>query len=118
MAAGETAARAAPPPPQRVCPHCARVAYATERRCPYCRRAYRRHTLAAVAAMLAVFAVVILGGFYVMLVAAGDELDNRIDDQVQNVQGDFDRSVRGLEQRLQRQLDERLPATPSPVPTP
>jgi hypothetical protein len=98
------------PTPQRVCPHCARISRATGRRCPYCRGSFRRRVLPAVAAMLAVTAAVILGGFYLMLTAFADELDSRLDRQVENVSEDFDRDLRSIRGDIRRELDRRLPA--------
>ena len=95
--------------PERLCPHCARISRATERSCPYCRRAFRRRVLPAVAAMLAVTAAVILGGFYLMLMAFADELDSRLDRQVENVSEDFDRDLRSIRTDIRRELDRRLP---------
>jgi hypothetical protein len=66
--------------------------------------------------MLVVTAAVVLGGVALMFVAAGNELDRRIDRQVERVQDDFGNDVDRLERRIQRQLDERLPATPTPTP--
>lgn len=120
----EAAPRPAPPPPQRVCPHCARVAYATERRCPYCRRPYRRNTLLGVAAMLLVFAVVVLGGVYLMLDTAADRLEVRVDEEVTRIQEEFTQELKALETRLQAQLEDEAGAnlppdtTPTPTPTP
>ena len=113
---GETARGA--PPPQRVCPHCARVAYATERRCPYCRRRYRRRTLPAIAGMLLVFAAVILGGVYFMLVSAGDRIADRVVEQVEGAQREFDRSLDDFERRMQQELERRAGEAPTPTPTP
>jgi hypothetical protein len=101
-------------PPQRVCPHCATLAYSAERRCPFCGRSYKRRVLPAVAAMLLVTAAVVLGGVALMLVAFGHELDRRIDRQVEGVQDDFGNDVDRLERRIRRELDRRLPATPTP----
>ena len=101
-------------PPQRVCPHCATIAYSAESDCPFCGRSYRRRVLPGVAALLFVTAAIILGGFALMLIAAGNEFDRRIDRQVKRVQDDFGRDVDRLDRRIQRQLDQRLPATPTP----
>jgi uncharacterized protein YdgA (DUF945 family) len=72
--------------------------------------------LLAVAAMLVVTAAVVLGGVWYMLTVFGDELEEELDRQVETVQRDFDRDVRGLERdiqrRFERELDERLPAAP------
>jgi len=99
--------------PQRVCPHCATVAFTAGRRCPYCKRSYTRHVLAGVAAMLLVTAAVVLGGMYVLLLEFGNTLDSELDRQVRTVQGDLDSSIRGLERDLRRELDRRLPAAPA-----
>jgi hypothetical protein len=102
---------------QRVCPHCARISFATGRRCPYCGRTFRpRSILPAVAAMLVVFALVVLGGFYLMLVAAGDELDERFDREADRIEREFDTSLQGIQRDIREELDRRLPATPTATP--
>jgi hypothetical protein len=107
----------APAAAQRVCPHCARISYATGRVCPYCGRAFRRWSiLPALAAMLVVFAIAVLGGFYVMLVAAGDELDERLDREADRIEREFDGSLRGIERDIREELDRRLPETAAPTP--
>jgi hypothetical protein len=72
--------------------------------------------LAGVAVMLVVFAALILGGVFYMLTQFGDELDSELDSQVRTVQRDFDGDVRRLQRDIERELDARLPATPTPVP--
>ena len=79
------------------------------------RRVSTSRVLAGVAVMLIVFAAVILGGVYYMLVAELDELDSELDTQVETVQRDFDRDVRRLQRNLERELDARLPAVPAPA---
>ncbi len=102
---------------QRVCPHCARISYESTARCPYCGRGFRRRSvLPGLAALLAVFAVVVLGGVYLMLVAAGDELDRRLDREVSRVERDIDRNFDGIQEDVREELDRRLPATPTAVP--
>ena len=108
------AAPTTPATPQRVCPHCATLAYTADRRCPYCRRSYRRHPLVGVALMLLVTAAAVLGGVLYMLMAFGDELESELDRQVTTVQDDFSRDVRGLQRDIEAELDRRLPAAPSP----
>ncbi|HEX8102473.1 MAG TPA: hypothetical protein VF533_07675 [Solirubrobacteraceae bacterium] len=102
--------------PQRVCPRCATVAFTAAARCPYCGGSYRRRPLGAVAAMLAVTAAVVLGGVYLMLVQFGDTLDSELDDQVETVQRDFDRQLRGLQREIREELDRRFPATGTTTP--
>lgn len=105
-------------PPQRVCPHCATVAYSAESHCPFCGRSYKRRVLAGVAALLLVTAAVVLGGVFAMFVAAGNEFDHRVDDQVDRVQDDFSQDVDRMERRIRRELDRRIPITPTPTPSP
>jgi hypothetical protein len=109
------ASSAAQQPPQRVCPHCASIARTAEARCPFCRRTYRRRSpvpALALALLLAVAAT--LGGTALMLQSFGDTLDSELEEQVDVVQRDFDRDVRGLERRIEEELDRRLPAPTAP----
>jgi hypothetical protein len=108
-------ARSPGAPPQRVCPHCSTLAYTEEAHCPWCGRSYRRRVLPWVAVMLLVTAAVVLGGVAAMLLAAGQELDQQLDSQVQTVEEGFDRDVRRLQRDIRRELDRRLPAAPAPA---
>jgi hypothetical protein len=100
---------------QRVCPHCARISYEGGRRCPYCGRGFRRSVLPGMAAMLAVFAAVVLGGVYLMLVSFGDELDEQLDREVERVEREFERNLDRIRRDVREELDRRLPS-PTPVP--
>lgn len=100
---------------QRVCPHCARISYDSGRRCPYCGRGFRRSVLPAIALMLVVFAAVVLGGVYLLLVAFGDELDRQLDREVERVEREFERNLDSIRGDVREELDRRLP---SPTPTP
>jgi hypothetical protein len=103
------------PPVQRVCPHCARISYDDGRRCPYCGRSFRRSILLPMAALLTVFAVIVLGGMLAMFVVAGREVDEQLDREVQRVERELDRNFDGIEQEVREELDRRLPQpTPSP----
>jgi hypothetical protein len=104
------------PPVQRVCPHCARISYEDGRRCPYCGRAFRRGSgLLPIAAMLTVFAAVVLGGVALMFVAAGNEVDDQLDREVQRVERELERNFDGIQRDVREELDRRLPEpTPSP----
>jgi hypothetical protein len=97
------------PPVQRVCPHCARISYDSGRRCPYCGRGFRRSVVPRIAALLIVFAVVVLGGMYAMLVAFGNELDEQLDREVQRVERELDRNFDGIQRDVREELDRRLP---------
>jgi hypothetical protein len=102
-------------PVQRVCPHCARISYADGRRCPYCGRSFRRSGLLPIAAMLTVFAAVVLGGVALMCVAAGNEIDEQLDREVRRVEREMERNFDGIQEDVREELDRRLPEpTPSP----
>jgi hypothetical protein len=98
------------PPVQRVCPHCARISYDSGRRCPYCGRSFRRSILLPIALLLTVFALVVLGGTYAMLVVAGREVDEQLDREVQRVERELERNFDGIEDSVREELDRRLPA--------
>jgi hypothetical protein len=106
--------------PQRVCPHCATVAATGSDRCPWCERSYRRHTVAAVAALLFVQTALILGGIAVALVVAADRANEELDEQVDRVERDFERDLdrirRDVRRELRSELDRRLPPTVTPSP--
>jgi hypothetical protein len=97
-----------PDAPQRVCPHCARISYETGGRCPYCGRSFSRRVLPGLALLLVVFAGGILGGVYMMLTAFGDELDSRLDTQVQRVQRDFSGELEAVRRDVRRELERQL----------
>ena len=100
---------------QRVCPHCARISYESGPRCPYCGSSFKRRGLLGFALLLALFAVIVLGGVAAMLVAAGNEFDRRINREVDNVHQQFESDFDQIEQNVRDELDRRLPeptATP------
>lgn len=96
--------------PQKVCPHCATLAYTADRRCPYCRRSYRRHTLLAVAAMLLVTVATLLGGAALGLALVRDRVETEVDRRIRTVQDDVSREVRGLRRDVRSELERRLPS--------
>jgi hypothetical protein len=68
-----------------------------------------------IATMLTVFAVIVLGGVYLMLVAFGTEMEDTLDSEVQRVERELERNFDGIEDSVREELDRRLPeATPSP----
>jgi hypothetical protein len=95
-------------PAQRVCPHCARIAHTDTRRCPFCRRSYRRRILPWVALMLVVFAAGILGGVALMLDAFGDRVNTELDTRVSTVQRELEDSIRGIGDDVIAQLEQKL----------
>jgi hypothetical protein len=59
--------------------------------------------------MLAVFAAVVLGGTALMFVAAGREVDRRLDSEVERVERDLERDFDAIRLDVRRELDRRLP---------
>ena len=103
-------------PVQRVCPHCARISFEGGARCPYCGGSFRRgNGLLGMAFLLFLFAVVVLGGMFLMLVAAGNEADRKLDREVNRVERNLDGQFDQIQQDVREELDRRLPeetATP------
>jgi hypothetical protein len=97
---------------QRVCPACSTVAFTTGQRCPWCGASYRRRLWPALLAVAVVQAAIVLGGVALMLAAAGNELDRRLDDAVRTVQRDVDGTLADLRQSMRSELDRRLPPAP------
>jgi hypothetical protein len=95
-------------PAQRLCPHCARIAHTDAPRCPFCGRGYKRRLLSAIALMLVVFALGLLGGMAVMFAAVGNRVQDEVDSRIGTVQRDLDRSVRSVGEDLADRFDERL----------
>jgi hypothetical protein len=96
-------------PVQRVCPRCARISFESGARCPYCGGSFRRGGLLGIALMLTVFALVVLGGTALMLVAAGNEFDRRVDREVDRVHQQFESDFDTIRQEVREELDRRLP---------
>jgi outer membrane murein-binding lipoprotein Lpp len=105
-------------PPQRVCPKCARISWATGPRCPYCRGRFRRTTTATFAWMLALAVVVVLAAVAGMLVYAGHEARSELNDRADQIQNDVNRQFDQLRTDVNRQIQEQASATPSATPTP
>jgi hypothetical protein len=103
-------------PVQRVCPHCARISFESGARCPYCGHSFKRGSgLVAMAFLLFLFAVVVLGGMFLMLVAAGNEADRKLDREVSRVERNLDDQFDQIQGNVREELDKRLPeATPTP----
>jgi glucose-6-phosphate-specific signal transduction histidine kinase len=103
-------------PVQRVCPHCARISFESGARCPYCGQSFRRRTgLVGMALLLFLFAVVVLGGMLLMLIAAGNEADRKLDREVNRVERNLNQQFDDIQGSVRQELDRRLPAeTPTP----
>src|SRR5688500_4116799 len=110
-------------PPQRVCPNCARISWATGPRCPYCQSRFRRRG-GVTPWMLVATALVVLIGVAAMLAIGGRIAEDRLDDRVDEVTRDFDTSLNRFRDEVRRELDARgaqggiAPVTPTPTPTP
>jgi cell division septation protein DedD len=114
------ATTAVAPPPQRVCPKCARISYATGPRCPYCTARFssgRRVSPGMLAAAVAIVLIGVLAMFFI----AGRILENRVDDRIEEVNKDFDASLNRFREDVKKELDARIPTTGAgtvPTPTP
>jgi len=68
-----------------------------------------------IAAMLTVFAAVVLGGVALMFVVAGREVDDQLDREVRRVEREMERNFDGIQRDVREELDRRLPEpTPGP----
>src|SRR3954469_6815010 len=105
-------------PPQRVCPKCARISWATGPQCPYCRARFRRTTTATFAWMLALAVVVVLAGVTAMFLIAGHRAQPELNDRADQIQQDVDRNFQQLRDDVNRRIDEQLTPTPTPAETP
>jgi hypothetical protein len=109
-------------PPQRVCPKCARLSWATGPQCPYCTARFRSGRGIA-PWMLVVAVAVVLVGMAVLFVIAGQIAQHRVDDRIEQINKDFDTSLNKFRIDVQKELDARLPpagaaGVPTAVPTP
>lgn len=110
------------PPPQRVCPKCARISYATGPRCPYCTARFSSGRVVT-PWMLVGAAVAVLVGVAIMFLIAGKIWEDRLNDRVQDVTKEFDQSLTDFRNDVRKELDARLPAAgagavPPPTTTP
>ena len=65
--------------------------------------------------LLFLFAVVVLGGMFLMLVAAGNEADRKLDREVSRVERNLEQQFDDIQGSVREELDRRLPegsATP------
>jgi hypothetical protein len=65
--------------------------------------------------LLFLFAVVVLGGMFLLLVAAGNEADSKLDREVDRVERNLEQQFDDIQGSVREELDRRLPeetATP------
>jgi outer membrane murein-binding lipoprotein Lpp len=105
-------------PPQRVCPRCARISWATGPRCPYCRARFRHQASGTFAWMLALAVVVTLAGVAVMLLIAGHRFRDELNDRSAQIERRFDAQVAQLRQDVRNDIRAQPAATPVPTPSP
>jgi hypothetical protein len=106
-------------PPQRVCPKCARISWATGPQCPYCTARFRSGRGIAPWMLVTAVAVVLIC-VALMLVIAGQIAQDRLDDRVSEVTKNFDASLERFRADVRKELDARIPAGglgAAPVPT-
>ena len=103
-------------PPQRVCPSCARISWATGPRCPYCRARFRRQNVGVFAWMLAAAVAVTLLGVLIMLLIFGRHVNDEVNQRADKIEREFN--------DIRKEIDQRLPpagavptATAFPAPT-
>ena len=59
--------------------------------------------------LLFLFAVVVLGGMFLMLVAAGNEADRKLDREVNRVERNLEQQFDDVQESVREELDRRLP---------
>ena len=95
---------------QKLCPRCSSLAYTGDRHCPWCGGSYRRRLWPALAVAVLVQSAILLGGLAYLGSVAGDELDTRLDHEVDRVERNLDRSFDDVQLSVREELDRRLPA--------
>ncbi|MDA0181543.1 hypothetical protein OJ997_14655 [Solirubrobacter phytolaccae] len=104
-------------PPQRVCPKCARISWATGPQCPYCTASFRRSGGVA-PWMLAVAALVVLLGVGLMFYITVQEVNDRVDEVNSKIDTNFNRIRTDVQQQLDAfQAGAGAGAGTVPVPT-
>ena len=105
-------------PPQRVCPKCARISWATGPRCPYCRARFRRQSAATFAWLLLLAVIVTLAGVAAMLLIAGNRFNDQLNDRTTQIEQHFDGQLNQLRQDVRNQVNALPSVTPFPTVTP
>ena len=107
-------------PPQRVCPNCARISWATGPQCPYCTGRFRRANVTprmlfgTAAAMVVLFAILVL----IAVNQVNNELDKQVDEVNAEIAKQFDQVRKDVQAQLQNGAGGTVPAVPTETPTP
>jgi hypothetical protein len=104
-------------PPQRVCPKCARISWATGPQCPYCNARFRRQQ-GITPWMLVAAAVAIIAVVAIMLLIAGNQLDKKLNDRVDEVNKELDANFDQIQKEVQEQINQQGGGAIPPVATP
>jgi RNA polymerase subunit RPABC4/transcription elongation factor Spt4 len=95
---------------QKVCPRCSTLAYTGDRHCPWCGGSYKRRLWPALLVAVIVQTALIAAGAAFAGGLAADELDTRLDREVNRVERDLDRQFEQVQTSVREELDRRLPA--------
>src|SRR3954452_17329689 len=92
-------------PPQRVCPSCARISWATGPQCPYCTASFRRRTGVTLVQLIATAAIVVVLIGLILLFTA-NQLNNELDDRVDEVNRELDKNFDEIRTDVQQQVQQ------------
>jgi hypothetical protein len=104
-------------PPQRVCPSCARISWATGPQCPYCTARFRRSRGVTPAQLIAT-AVGVVVVIAIMLLIFANQMENELNDRVDEVNAELDKNFNQIRTDVQNQLQQAGGGVPTAVPTP
>ncbi len=102
-------------PPQRVCPKCARISWATGPHCPYCTARFSRGQ-GVTPWMLVGAAAAVLVGVAIMLLIFAHSLNSQLDDSVNQVTLDINKQFDEVEKQVQAAAAANG-GTVAPIPT-
>src|SRR3954452_16619293 len=104
-------------PPQRVCPNCARISWATGPQCPYCMAKLGRGQGVTPLKLFGTASVVVVL-VALMLLYAGHQLENELNDRVDEVNAELDKDFDQIRTDVQSQLQQGGGPTAAPTTTP
>src|SRR4051812_48696625 len=104
-------------PPQRVCPSCARISWATGPQCPYCTARFRRSRGVTPAQLIAT-AVGVVVVIAIMLLIFANQMENELNDRVDEVNAELDKNFNQIRTDVQNQSQQAGGGVPPAAPTP